>query len=85
MPLAETFQVGGFWFVGASEHERLVLRESIKRLSAEGVHSMHLRLLPRHETVSGVFSPVISPVKGLRMKILDAVIPGDLASPSARL
>ena len=81
--IATGYAVGGDFsgrglLVCASEDERQVLRESIKRLAAEGVHSMHLRLLPRDEKASDVFSPVIPAIKGLRMKILDAIIPGDL-------
>jgi len=51
------------------EDENLVLKECIKRLVAHGIHSMHLRFLPRD---SSEFA-----LRGLGIKFLDAVIPGD--------
>lgn len=53
----------------ASQDESLVLAESIERATAGGVHSLHLRFLPRE---SSKFA-----LPGLGMKFLDAVIPGD--------
>jgi hypothetical protein len=52
------------------DDESSVLAEGIRRMTARGVHSLHLRFLPRDKA--------LIPVKGLRMKRLDAVIPGDL-------
>lgn len=81
--IATGYAIGGDFsgrglLICSPANERLVLREAMRRMSDEGVHSMHLRLLPREETFQGFFTPVLAPVRGLKMKILDAVIPGDL-------
>jgi len=52
------------------EDEEIVLTECIKRLIADGVHSVHLRYLPA-QTSS------VALVEGASVKKLDAVIPGD--------
>ncbi len=49
--------------------ERLVLRECMKRMVADGVHSLHLRFLPVDNSKFAL--------RGLAMKFLDALIPGD--------
>ena len=73
--LATGYGIGGD-FTGrglllcSAADESFVLREAMRRMTSEGVHSLHLRLLPRDEN--------IAPVSGLKMKTLDAVIPGDL-------
>lgn len=54
----------------AEKDEQRVLRMAIRRMTQHGVHSIHLRMLPRNRSP---FS-----IKGFRMKALDAVIPGDL-------
>ncbi len=53
----------------APEDEACVLKEGVQRIVADGVHSLHLRFLPRDYTRPSL--------KGLKMKFLDAVIPGD--------
>jgi hypothetical protein len=73
--LATGYGIGGD-FTGrglllcSAADESYVLCAAIRQLTSEGVHSLHLRLLPRGEAVA--------PVRGLKMKTLDAVIPGDL-------
>lgn len=52
----------------ADEHQ--VLSSCVARIVAEGVHSLHLRLLPRD------CARLVVP--GMKLKFLDAVIPGDL-------
>ena len=47
----------------------LVLRESMKRMVADGIHSIHLRFLPKDDSRFGL--------RGLGLKFLDALIPGD--------
>ena len=49
--------------------ESLVLRECMKRMVADGVHSLHLRFLPVDNSKFAL--------RGLAMKFLDALIPGD--------
>ena len=49
--------------------EHLVLKESLKRMIADGIHSLHLRFLP---TDTSKFA-----LRGLGLKFLDALIPGD--------
>ncbi len=52
-----------------AEHESAVLRASIEHMFAAGVHSLHVRLLPKtHTKIS---------VPGVVMKYLDSVVPGD--------
>lgn len=51
------------------EDETLVLKEAIRAMVASGIHSLHLRYLPKDS------APFF--MKGLKMKYLDAVIPGD--------
>lgn len=73
--IATGYAIGGDYsgrglLVCSASDERLVLREGMRRMTREGIHSLHLRFLPRYE-------PVVR-VKGLRIKSLDAVIPGDL-------
>jgi len=53
----------------APQDEGLVLRESLKRMTAGGIHSLHLRFLPRDGSKFAL--------PGLEMKFLDALIPGD--------
>ena len=53
----------------APADESLVLRECVRRVVSEGIHSLHLRFLPRDATRLTL--------AGLKMKFLDAVIPGD--------
>jgi hypothetical protein len=55
--------------------ESLVLREAMRRMTSEGVHSLHLRFLPRDLVPRG---EAIAPIRGLKMKWFDAVIPGDV-------
>jgi hypothetical protein len=51
------------------EHEAAVVKSSIEEMVGRGIHSLHLRLLPRDET------KVV--VAGMDMRYLDARIPGD--------
>ena len=51
------------------EHEAEVVKASIEEMAAQGIHSLHLRLLPRDE------AKVV--VAGMDMRYLDARIPGD--------
>ena len=53
----------------AAQDENLVLRESMKRMVADGIHSIHLRFLPKDDSRFGL--------RGLGLKFLDALIPGD--------
>jgi len=53
----------------APEDENLVLAECLKRVIDGGIHSLHLRFLPRDYSKLNL--------DGLGMKFLDAVIPGD--------
>jgi hypothetical protein len=53
----------------ASEDENLVLQECIRRVFADGVHSLHVRFLPRESSRIAL--------RGLELKFLDALIPGD--------
>ena len=53
----------------APADETLVLKECMKRMIADGIHSLHLRFLPSD---SRRFM-----LRGLGMKFLDALIPGD--------
>jgi hypothetical protein len=53
----------------APEDEVLVLKESVKRMIAGGIHSLHVRFLPRDNSKIALC--------GVEMKVLDAVIPGD--------
>jgi hypothetical protein len=52
-----------------AEHEPEVMQASIAHMAASGTHSIHLRLLPRNEDKAAV--------KGMAMRYLDALIPGD--------
>jgi Acetyltransferase (GNAT) domain len=54
----------------APHDENLVLSECTQRMMTDGVHSLHLRFLPRNESRFNL--------NGMTMKFLDAVIPGDL-------
>jgi hypothetical protein len=51
------------------QDENVVLRECVKHLTADGIHSLHLRMLPSDKAK---FS-----LPGLKMTFLDALIPGD--------
>ena len=51
------------------EDETLVLKQGIRQMTAAGIHSLHLRFLPKDGSRITL--------KGLKMKYLDAVIPGD--------
>jgi Acetyltransferase (GNAT) domain len=51
------------------ECENQVISACIKRLVSSGIHSLHLRLVPRDQ---GEFS-----VAGMKIKCLDGMIPGD--------
>jgi hypothetical protein len=53
----------------APEDEAAVLKAAITRMVSEGIHSFHLRLLPKDQSRFAM--------KGLDMKFLDALIPGD--------
>lgn len=49
--------------------EHLVLKECMKRMVADGIHALHLRFLRRDENKFAL--------RGLGLKFLDALIPGD--------
>ncbi len=49
--------------------ENVVLKECMKRMVADGIHSLHLRFLPKDDRKFVL--------RGLGMKFLDALIPGD--------
>ena len=53
----------------APQEENLILREGMKRMIAEGIHSIHLRFLPKDDSRFAL--------RGLGLKFLDALIPGD--------
>lgn len=56
----------------APEDEACLLKEGVRHITANGVHSLHLRFLPKDSRRIAL--------KGLKMKYLDAVIPGDRIS-----
>ncbi len=51
------------------EHEAEVVKSSIEEMVGHGIHSVHLRLLPRDNSKAVVI--------GMDMRYLDALIPGD--------
>ena len=53
----------------AAEDESVVLRECMKQVVADGIHSLHLRFLPRDNAKFAL--------SGMAMRFLDAEIPGD--------
>ena len=53
----------------APQDENLVLRECMKRMVADGIHSIHLRFLPKDDSKFVL--------RGVGLKFLDALIPGD--------
>jgi Acetyltransferase (GNAT) domain len=54
------------------EHESAVMKSSIEEMVTRGIHSLHLRLLPRDHSKAVV--------AGMDMRYLDARIPGDRMS-----
>ena len=73
--IATGYGVGGDYsgrglLLCSAADESSVLREAMRRMTSDGVHSLHLRFLPR--------GAEIAPVRGLKMKTFDAVIPGDV-------
>lgn len=53
----------------ATENENVILKECMKTMVADGIHSIHLRFLPKDDSKFAL--------RGLGMKFLDALIPGD--------
>lgn len=53
----------------APENENLILKECMKTMAADGIHSIHFRFLPTDDSKFAL--------RGLGMKFLDALIPGD--------
>lgn len=53
----------------AAADENTVLKESMRTMAAEGIHSLHLRFLPQDQARFAL--------NGISMRFLDAVIPGD--------
>jgi hypothetical protein len=73
--IATGYAIGGDYsgrglLLCSAPEESLVLRESVRQMVSDGVHSLHLRFLPRDGK--------LAKVKGLKYKTFDAVIPGDL-------
>lgn len=51
------------------EHEASVIEASIQQLVARGIHSLHFRMMPSSE--------VKIAIRGMRVQLLDSLIPGD--------